>query len=438
MQGPIFLHQKREGGRDVGRIELLIRRKFTDDLAEEPQVVRRQRVDNLLFELRDAFAGDGLTGRRLHRLDGLVRGPLYTAQHAHFPRRNKQNRITGSSRAARTTDTVDVSLNVVGHVVVDDMADARHVQAARGNVSRDHDVQLLVLQLLNCAFPLLLIHIAVQCRTWVAAGFQFFRQLYGCRFRSHKNQRGVDLFHFENAGQCIKLMQARYLPVALTNRGNRARLAANLEFFRIVKMAARYGADLIWHRRREQRDLTLLRRVLKNPFHIIDKAHTQHFIAFIQHDGADACQRKCFPAQVIHHAARRADNDVHSALQHAQLCAHALTAVHRQHVKARQIPRVGLECFSDLDGQLARRRQHQHLGQRLGHVETLQQRQCERRGFAGAGLGLTNHIVTLQQMGDARRLNGCWALIARCLKGLKQWWGQTEVGKSHSDFRIRI
>ena len=60
----------------------------------------------------------------------------------------------------------------------------------------------------------------------------------------------------------------------------------------------------------------------------------------------------------------RADDDLHAALQPAELRAVALAAVDRQHVEARQVRGVALERLGDLDRELARRRQHQRL--RLG------------------------------------------------------------------------
>ncbi len=57
----------------------------------------------------------------------------------------------------------------------------------------------------------------------------------------------------------------------------------------------------------------------------------------------------------------RADDDVRAALQALQLRRIALAAVDRQHVEAGHLRGVFLEGFGDLDGQFARRHQHQRL-----------------------------------------------------------------------------
>ena len=52
---------------------------------------------------------------------------------------------------------------------------------------------------------------------------------------------------------------------------------------------------------------------------------------------------------------------MHAATQAAQLHTVVLAAVDRQHMKAGQARGIGMEGFGNLDGQLAGRRQHQHL-----------------------------------------------------------------------------
>ncbi len=81
--------------------------------------------------------------------------------------------------------------------------------------------------------------------------------------------------------------------------------------------------------------------------------------------------------QMVDHAAGRADHDMHAALERVQLRAVALAAVDRQHLQAGQMRGVALERFGDLDGQLARRRQHQRL--RLAGLEVDARKQSAAR-----------------------------------------------------------
>ena len=99
---------------------------------------------------------------------------------------------------------------------------------------------------------------------------------------------------------------------------------------------------------------------------------------------------------MIDHPARGTDNHVHAAAQGRQLQAIGLATVDRQHAEAGHRGRIGLEGLSHLDGQLAGRRQHQHLRLVRSQVDIGQHRQREGAGLAGTGLRLTEHVTAFQ------------------------------------------
>ncbi len=121
------------------------------------------------------------------------------------------------------------------------------------------------------------------------------------------------------------------------------------------------------HGRREQRHLALGRRLLQHRLDVVDEAHAQHLVGFVEHQRAQRGQVERALVEVVDDAAGSADHDVHAAAQRLQLRAVALAAVDRQHVEAGQVRGVALEGLGDLDRQFARRCQHQRL--RLGRLE---------------------------------------------------------------------
>jgi len=74
-----------------------------------------------------------------------------------------------------------------------------------------------------------------------------------------------------------------------------------------------------------------------------------------------------------------------------------------------QVPPIGAHPLGDLGRELARRRENQGPGaprrRSLGR-ETLQDRQHERRGLAGAGLSAGEHVSAGQHVGNDRGLDG--------------------------------
>ena len=62
------------------------------------------------------------------------------------------------------------------------------------------------------------------------------------------------------------------------------------------------------------------RRVGQDPLDVLDEAHAQHLVGLVEHDGLDAREVERAAPQVVHDAARRADDDVHAALAARRSC----------------------------------------------------------------------------------------------------------------------
>lgn len=64
------------------------------------------------------------------------------ADHIVIIRGDQGEGIAAALCASGTADTMDVGVGGIGHVEVDDVRDAVHIQAAGGDVSGDHDLEL--------------------------------------------------------------------------------------------------------------------------------------------------------------------------------------------------------------------------------------------------------------------------------------------------------
>ena len=105
------------------------------------------------------------------------------------------------------------------------------------------------------------------------------------------------------------------------------------DFRRIVQVALGNATDGGRHGCRKQCDLAILWGLLQHPLHIVDKAHAQHFIGLVEHQGFEIVELDVAAAHVIHDPSRGADDDVDAALQGANLGAVVLSTVYRQHVE---------------------------------------------------------------------------------------------------------
>ena len=180
---------------------------------------------------------------------------LDDAQHVALAGRDEEDGVAGAARPARASDAMRVGFRIVRNVVVDDVRDALHVDAARGHIGGDHDIQLPVLQAGNGTFTLRLRNIPVQLRGIEAARTQFLGKIGGLKLGAHEHQHGIEALRFEHAGQRIQLVQAADQPVALADQRRGAGLLPDRDLDRVAHVLLGDTADGIRHGGREQRDL---------------------------------------------------------------------------------------------------------------------------------------------------------------------------------------
>ena len=163
------------------------------------------------------------------------------------------------------------------------MADAFHIETAGGNVGGHQDVDLARFQARHGALPQGLWDVAVERRRREAARLEFLREFHRRVLGAGEHQHAVKGFGLENARQCIELVHAADHPVAVSNVGRRAGLASDGDFNGRMQVLLRNAANRGRNGCGEQSDLALRRRLFKDAFHGIDKAHAQHLIRLIQH-----------------------------------------------------------------------------------------------------------------------------------------------------------
>ena len=111
-------------------------------------------------------------------------------------------------------------------------------------------------------------------------------------------------------------------------------------------------------------------------------------------------------AQVVEDAAGRADDEMHTLLQRDELAADALAAVDRHAAAGRRSATSLRGLLGDLHDQFARRREDERLrAGRFVLVPPVEERQQERGGLAGAGLGLADHVAAVEGVRDQGGLN---------------------------------
>ena len=78
--------------------------------------------------------------------------------------------------------------------------------------------------------------------------------------------------------------------------------------------------------RREQQGLALRRALLHHERDIVVETHVQHAVRFVEHQRIERIQLQGAAFDVVHDAARRADDDVRAVFQAVGLRAHGAAA----------------------------------------------------------------------------------------------------------------
>ncbi len=168
--------------------------------------------------------------------------------------------------------------------------------------------------------------------------------------------------------------------------------------------------DAVRHGRREEQRLPGLGGGGDDLLHVVDEAHVEHPVRLVQHETLDVREVDRTAAEVIEKSARCRHENVAAEAQLDRLARDRGPAVNHERLdrRGRSIP---MDRGADLLGELAGRRDDQAarvIGMLAGR-QTLHDRQTVRCGLPGAGVGRSEHVLSLQggRNGQALDFRGC-------------------------------
>ena len=305
------------------------------------------------------------------------------------------------------------------------------VEAAGRDVGRHHDLDLTGTEAVHDRVALRLVHAAVDAVGDEAVRLELLGQPRGGPLRPDEDEHRLVVLHTEQAFERLVLLVARDAEAVLVGLRDGLRRVVDADVRRVAQVALRHAPDGLGHRGGEQRDLPLVGRVLQDPLDVLEKAHVEHLVRFVEAEEVHAGEVERAAPQVVGDAPRRADDHVHGALQRVALDVDGLPAVDGQHVHAAlaHMLAVGPHGLRDLHCQLARRREDDGLHVRAREVEALQERQGERGRLPGAGLRLTDQVAAREQRRDGAGLDGGGGLVAELLHRREDLGRQAEIGE---------
>jgi hypothetical protein len=187
------------------------------------------------------------------------------------------------------------------------------------------------------------------------------------------------------------------------------------------------AAGLAGERRGEEQRLARARTGGHDPVHGGPEAHVEHPVGLVEDEHPDVLERERVASQQVLEAARRGHHDVRPAcLLGLRLQADA--AVDRRNAQA-QWRADDARVLDDLDGELARRREHQRGGPRRVGRDALGERHGEGERLARAGRGLGEDVMAGERVGYDEPLDGERLGDAALGEGAAHGTGHAEVGE---------
>ena len=315
-----------------------------------------------------------------------------------FGRRHDQGRdalVAGAARAART---VQQGFRRSGQVGVDHQFQPGQVDATGRDVGRDADPGAAIAQGLQGVGAFLLGQLARQRHDLKAPVAHAGQQVVHIGAGLAEDQRGRGFVQAQDVEDRMFAVARDDGIGAVVDVGVLRGVRLDRHAQGVLLIGAGQLFDLGRHGGREHQGPAFGGRGGEDEFEIFLKAEIQHLIGFVQHDGLDARQVQRVALDMVAQAARGADDDMRAAVEGALFGAiiHAADAGGDQgggvFIKPGQLA-------GDLQGKLARRRDHQ--GQRLVGVKegvrAFQQvrgdGQAKGDGLAGAGLGRDEQVA---------------------------------------------
>ena len=213
-------------------------------------------------------------------------------------------------------------------------------------------------------------------------------------------------------------------------RGNGRGRTAHGHGHRIAQHLAGELHDRLRHGRREQQGLPVARQLRNDRPHIVDEAHVEHAVGFVEHEGVDAAKPQRIGPDEIEEPSRRRHQNIDAARKRTHLRAdrHAANGERRVHP---HVPTIGAKARENLARQFAGRAQHEDPAGLLFRPagrrnQAMQNGQRECRRLAGSGLGDADEVAAAKQDRDRLGLYRGGGEVAFFSKGSEDRLGESE------------
>ena len=219
-----------------------------------------------------------------------------------------------ASRAAGAADTVDVVLGIVRKVVIDHDLKIVDVDAARGDIGGDKELELGVLELVHHAGALGLGDAAVETVGRESLGEQRVSELVDHALSVAEDDAETEPVEVDQTDERLGLPARGNLVIPLVDRGGGDILALDRHGLRIAGVAVDQLLDLTREGGREEDGLALLGGGVEDLLDVVAEAHVEHPVGLVEDRHLELVELEGSPLQVIDNATGGSDDDLDTLL----------------------------------------------------------------------------------------------------------------------------
>ncbi|VVO41641.1 hypothetical protein PS691_05795 [Pseudomonas fluorescens] len=308
------------------------------------------------------FLGFYGTGVKTHQVaigDFLLGHALDAFQQFFFIRSHQRDRFARTTGTTSTADPVHIVFVDVRQLEVDHVRQLVDIQAASGDIGSNQDPHFTGLEIGQGFGAGVLALVPVNGNGGEAVLVQVLGQAVGAVLGAGEDQ---DLFPGTGSNQVrqqrtlVAGRQAEYPLLDTLDRGVRWR---DFDALRVVQQLPGQGRNVIGEGRGEQQVLTLGRQAGQDLFHVMDEAHVEHPVGFVQHENFHVGQIDAALAGEVEQAARTGHQHVNATGHGLNLWVHA-DAAEDAGADEFQVASINLEALVHLCREFASRGQDQY------------------------------------------------------------------------------
>ena len=369
----------------------------------------------------------------------LLLGEALDVHHeAFFIQADQADRLAAGARAACAANAVHVVFRHVGDFKVHDVRQVFDVDTARSNVCGHQSADLAAFEASQRLSAGRLAFVAVQGHGLDAVFGQEVGHIVRAKLGAREHQHLAPVVLLDDVQQHVFFLAAAHRVDHLRDALHRGVAGRDLDALGVLEQVGGQLADLVAEGGREQQALLVFRHKGQHFFLVMDEAHVQHAVGFVEHQNFNAGQVQKALTLQIEQAAGCGHQNVHALFDLADLRVHAHATKDHGGVELQVFAVIAHRLF-DLSGQFAGGGEDQSADgfaanavfARLTQTQLVQHGQGEGGGFASAGLGASQQVLPSQNGGNGLGLDRRGGFVAELTHRLHEGRSQIQFVKVH-------